>query len=93
MLIMDDYNKEKYRVCLDEYQDEDGECYAYSLELSKTDGIDGFGVDTIKYAKTEGEDLDDNWGIEIIELKYFNDLEEANKSFAEYCEDYVLIVK
>lgn len=25
VLIMDDYNKEKYRVCLDEYQDEDGE--------------------------------------------------------------------
>ena len=91
---MDTYNNEKYRICLDEFLDQDGECYGYAIELATTDGEggDGFGVDTIQYAKVSfsGKDLDDNWGIEIVELKYFNDLNEPKTVFKEYCEGYAI---
>tara|TARA_B100000287_G_C20234811_1_gene623668 strand:- start:279 stop:557 length:279 start_codon:yes stop_codon:yes gene_type:complete len=91
---MDSYNNEKYRVCLDEYHDEDGECYGYLIELATTDGEggQGFGVETLKAAKVSfsGDDLDNNWGIENVELKYFNDLEEAKSTFNSLCEDYAI---
>ena len=91
---MDSYNNEKYRVCLDEYHDEDGECYGYLIELATTDGEggQGFGVETLEHAKVSfsGEDLENNWGIEIVELKYFNDLDEAKSSFNSLCEDYAI---
>ncbi len=90
---MQEYNKEKYRVCLDKYLNEDGDAYAHAIELAITDGVDGFGVEPLKYAKTEGEDLDDNWGVEITRLVYFNDLDKANKSFAASCEDYDLNIQ
>ena len=50
-------------------------------------------MSVLSYAKTEGEDLDDNWGVEITRLVYFNDLDKANKSFAESCEDYDLNIQ
>jgi len=94
IIIMDSYNNEKYRVCLDEYLDEDGECYGYAIELATTDGEggQGFGVDTLDHAKVSftEEDLDDNWGIETIELKYYNDLDVAKNAFKKYCEDYAI---
>ena len=86
----DNYNNEKYRVCLDEYQDEDGECYAYAIELATTDGNYGFGVDTIQFNKSKGQDLEDVSHIEIIELKYFDDLEEAKKCYNKLSEDYCI---
>ena len=42
---MQQYNKEKYRVCLDKYLNEDGDAYAHAIELAITDGVDGFGVE------------------------------------------------
>ena len=48
---MQEYNKEKYRVCLDKYLNEDGDAYAHAIELAITDGVDGFGVEPLKYAK------------------------------------------
>ena len=91
---MDSYNNEKCRVCLDEYLDEDGESYGYSIELATTDGEvgQGFGVETLEHEKVSfsGEDLDDSWGIETVELKYFNDLDEAKSIFKSLCEDYAI---
>ena len=59
---MDSYNNEKYRVCLDEYLDEDGEFW-HAIELAPTDGKEDkvlcWHVRSCKSKFTE-EDLDDN---------------------------------
>ena len=39
--MIQEFNNEKYRVCLTDYLDEDNESYAYSIELSLTDGEGG----------------------------------------------------
>jgi hypothetical protein len=68
------------------------ECYAYGIELAVTDGEGGkgFGIDTIEFAQTKEEDLESSSHIEIIELHYFNELEEAKKCFKKYCEWYAI---
>lgn len=86
--MIEKFNQQKYRVCLDKYLDINGECYAYGIELGITDGKDGFVVDSMKSLVSEGADLDNNYGIEIIILKYFNDLNEAEFFFNSYCKDY-----
>lgn len=90
--MLQEFNNEKYRVCLTDYLDEDNESYAYSIELSLTDGEGGkgFGVETISFEKSLDADLDDNWGIEDIELRFFNELDEAQKYFSKTCEDYCI---
>ena len=45
-----------------------------------------FGVETISFEKSLDADLDDNWGIEDIELRFFNELEQAQKYFSKTCE-------
>ena len=84
--MISEFNNERYRVCLDEHQDTEGECYAYGIELAVTDGEGGkgFGVDTIEFAQTKEEDLESSSHIEIIELHYFNELEEAKKCFKKF---------
>lgn len=90
--MISEFNNERYRVCLDEHQDTEGECYAYCIELAVTDGEggQGFGVDTIEFAQTKEVDLESSSHIEIIELHYFNELEEAKKCFKKYCEWYAI---